>query len=198
MTSVRPIIRLARESDAAGIQAIYAPIVRDTAISFELDPPSVEEMASRVAKTREAELPWIVMEDGGTVKGYVYAARHRGERPAYRWSVEVSIYMHQDVRGRGFGRRLYTELFSVLAFQHIQNAYAGATLPNEGSVRLHEGLGFKRVGIYEQVGYKFGAWHNTIWWVKQLGARAVPAPEIIPLSEAATMPDFPIQPETRW
>jgi phosphinothricin acetyltransferase len=185
-------IRLATVHDAAGVQAIYAPVVRDTAISFELDPPSVEEMRARIAKAREAELPWIVMDDGGRIMGYAYASRHRGDRPAYRWSVEVSIYMHADARGRGLGRQLYVALFGVLAFQHIQKAYAGATLPNDASVGIHEGLGFRKVGVYEEVGYKLGRWHDTIWWVKRLGAHAVPAPAILPLSEAETMSDFPL------
>jgi phosphinothricin acetyltransferase len=186
------IVRLATDSDATAIQSIYAPVVRETAISFELEPPTVDEIRARIAKTRESELPWLVLDIGGVVTGYVYAAHHRGDRPAYRWSVEVSIYMHPDARGRGLGRTLYVALFSVLAFQHIQNAYAGATLPNPASVALHEALGFKRVGVYEEVGYKFGKWHDTIWWVKRLGAHAVPAPDIVPLSQALTMPDFPI------
>jgi phosphinothricin acetyltransferase len=177
-------------ADAAGVQAIYAPIVRDTAISFELEPPSVEEMAQRIAKTMDAGLPWLVLEHDGAVLGYVYAAKHRGDRPAYQWSVEVSVYIHESARGVGAGRALYTSLFSVLAFQHIQNAYAGATLPNPASVAIHESFGFRRVGIYEEVGYKLDRWHDTIWWVKRLGAHAVPAPAIVWLDEARNMDGF--------
>jgi phosphinothricin acetyltransferase len=81
-------------------------------------------------------------------------------------------------------------LFSVLSFQHIQNAYAGATLPNDASVRLHESLAFRPVGRFEQVGYKFGQWHDTIWWVKRIGAHAVPAPEILWLQDAEHMEGF--------
>src|SRR4051812_8759685 len=134
------MFRLAKPADAAGVQGVYAPGVRDTAISFELEPPPGEEKADRITKGRATGLPWIVYEEDGVILGYVYASQHRGDRPAYQWSVEVSVYIHESVRGRGVGRALYTSLFSVLSFQHIQNAYAGATLPNDASVRLHERL----------------------------------------------------------
>jgi phosphinothricin acetyltransferase len=184
-------IRLANVADAGQIQAIYAPIVRDTAISFEMVPPSVEEMAARIEKTEALELPWIVIENAGEVLGYAYAGRYR-ERPAYHWAVEVSVYVQQHARGMGIGRSVYTALFGVLAFQHFQTACAGATLPNDASVRLHERLAFKTVGVFPNVGYKFGKWHDTIWWAKKIGAHAVPAPETVPLSVAMTMPDFPV------
>jgi L-amino acid N-acyltransferase YncA len=187
------VLRIATANDAADVQAIYAPVVRDTAISFELQPPSVDEMRTRIRTTLDAGLPWIVCEHDGTVTGYVYAARHRGDRPAYQWSVEVSVYVHEAARGSGLGRRMYTSLFDVLAFQHVQNAYAGATLPNEASVRLHDAVGFERVGIYERVGFKLGRWHDTIWWVKRLGSHPVPAPPIIPLADAARMEGFPLR-----
>ncbi|MEO5510756.1 MAG: arsinothricin resistance N-acetyltransferase ArsN1 family B [Longimicrobiales bacterium] len=185
------VIRLSTIADAEQVQAIYAPIVRDTVISFELEPPSVDEMAARMEKTRLLEMPWIVIEDAGEVLGYAYAGKYR-ERPAYHWAVEVSVYVHERARGAGIGRAAYTALFSVLAFQHYQTACAGATLPNDESVRLHEKLAFKTVGVFPNVGYKFGKWHDTIWWAKKLGAHAVPAPETVPLSVAVTMPDFPV------
>jgi L-amino acid N-acyltransferase YncA len=185
-------IRLARSSDAADICAIYAPVVRETAISFELEPPTVDAMMARLAAVEAAGLPWLVHEEDGAVTGYAYAARHRGDRPAYHWSVEVSVYIAARARGRGVGNALYSMLFNVLGFQNIQNAYAGATLPNEASVRLHEGLGFERVGIYRKVGYKFGAWHDTIWWVKHIGNHDVPAPAIISLQDAWLMDGFPL------
>lgn len=184
------MIRLASTRDAQAIRDIYAPIVRDSAISFEVEPPDADETAARIEKTLASGLPWLVYERDGRVLGYVYATRHRGDRPAYQWSVEVSVYIDADARRMGLGRALYTSLFSVLAFQHIQNAYAGATLPNEGSVHLHESMAFKRVGIYEEVGYKFGVWHDTIWWVKRLGAHAIPAPDIVWLADAIEMDGF--------
>ena len=177
-------IRLALPGDAADLHAIYAPIVLDTIISFELEPPTVAEMQQRVEKTFDAGLPWLVHEENGEVSGYVYAAKHRGERPAYRWSTEVSVYIHERARGRGIGTALYTSLFAVLKLQQLRNAYAGATLPNEGSVRLHEALGFERVGVYHNVGYKFGAWHDVVWWSLQLNPHSSPPSEIINIDHA--------------
>src|SRR5690606_40040690 len=131
-----PVIRLATEQDAAQIQAIYASIVRETAISFEFDPPTVEEMRQRIRKTFE-RLPWLVYEDRGAILGYVYASPHR-ERAAYQWSVDVSVYVRADARRSGVGRALYTSLFRLLALQGYYNAYAGISLPNPASVSLHE------------------------------------------------------------
>lgn len=167
-------IRVARPMDAARVQAIYAPNVRDTAISFELEPPTVDEMAGRIAKTLEAGLPWLVHDAGDGALGYVYAGRHRGERPAYRWTVEVSVYVHGDARGRGVARGLYTSLFAALALLGYRTALAGATLPNAASVALHEGLGFRRIGVFPAVGYKFGTWYDVVWWSRPIGGAADP------------------------
>jgi L-amino acid N-acyltransferase YncA len=161
-------IRLATSADAAEIHRIYAPIVHDTAISFEDEPPSVDEIARRIAATLERGLPWLVAEQQpGQLLGYAYASPWR-PRAAYRWSVEVSVYVDPDAQRGGIGRALYASLFAVLALQGYCNAYAGATLPNDASVRLHEALGFDTIGVYPRIGYKHGAWHDTIWWAKRL------------------------------
>lgn len=168
-------IRLARDHDADQIAAIYAPIVRDTVISFEFEPPSVDEMRQRI-KSITPQFPWLVCDCDGVVLGYAYAGNHR-ERAAYQWSVDVSVYVHERARRAGVGRALYTSLFAVLALQGYRNAYAGATLPNAGSVALHESVGFERVGVYRSVGFKAGAWHDVIWWQRELQARSdAPAP----------------------
>lgn len=170
-------IRLATEHDADQITAIYAPIVRDTAISFEFEPPSADEMRQRIRLVLQ-QLPWLVLDRDGAVLGYAYASKHR-ERAAYQWSVDVSVYIHEVARRTGVGRALYTSLFAVLALQGYRNAYAGATLPNAGSVALHESLGFERVGVYRSVGYKAGVWHDVIWWQRPLQPRSdPPAPPI--------------------
>lgn len=170
-----PTIRLATESDADQIQAIYAPIVRDTPISFESEPPSLDEMRQRIVETL-AYLPWLVCDNDGAILGYVYATKHR-ERTAYQWSVDVSVYIRSAARRLGIGRALYTSLFAGLIVQGFYNAYAGATLPNPASVGLHESLGFQRIGIYQAVGYKAGAWHDVVWWTRPLQPRpAVPQP----------------------
>ena len=155
-------IRFAELSDAAAIQAIYAPNVRSTAISFELVPPSVEEMAGRIARISQ-QYPWLVCEVDGVVAGYVYACQHR-ERAAYRWAVDVTVYIDAAYWRRGIGRALYTSLIALLGQQGYTRAYAGITLPNAGSVGVHEAVGFERVAIYPQVGFKLGQWRDVGWW----------------------------------
>lgn len=169
------IIRLATPDDAAQIQAIYAPNVLHTAISFEQEPPSVEDMRQRIHKTL-LRWPWLVCVLQEEVVGYVYASEHRS-RPAYQWSVDVAVYVQARVHRRGVGRALYSSLFALLTLQGFQNAYAGITLPNPGSVGLHESLGFRPIGVYRGVGYKLGAWHDVGWWGLSLRAsQDAPAP----------------------
>jgi phosphinothricin acetyltransferase len=157
-----PTIRLATAQDANQIQAIYAPIVRETPISFEWEPPTPEVMRQRIEQTL-LQFPWLVVEHHGDVLGYAYASRHR-ERASYQWSVDVSVYVHAAARRLGVGRAVYTSLFAALMVQGFSHAYAGATLPNPASVALHESLGFDRIGVYPGVGYKAGRWHDVIWW----------------------------------
>jgi L-amino acid N-acyltransferase YncA len=156
-------IRLATEADAEAIQAIYAPYVQHTPISFELEPPSVEEMRERIRKTL-ALFPWLVCGNGqGRVVGYAYASRHR-ERAAYQWSVDAAVYVDPRAHRTGIGRGLYTSLFALLRLQGFFNVYAGIALPNEASVSLHTAVGFQPVGVYRAVGYKLGKWHDVSWW----------------------------------
>ena len=156
------------DRDAEAVQRIYAPFVRDTAVSFELAPPGVEEVRARIAKILPRH-PWLVLEEGGEVLGYVYASPHR-ERPAYAWSVDTTVYVDEKHRRRGVGRALYASLFAVLELQGFHNAFAGIALPNPGSVGLHEALGFQPIGVYRQVGYKLGRWHDVGWWQRPLRA----------------------------
>jgi len=162
-----PSIRVARADDAAAIAAIYAPVVRGTAISFELEPPSVDEMRTRIVATLPL-LPWLVSLDAhGAVDGYAYAGRHR-ERPAYQWAVDTTAYVRDDRRGCGVGRRLYMRLFGELCRLGLHQAFAGIALPNEASVALHESLGFAPIGVYRRVGFKHGAWRDVGWWQREL------------------------------
>ena len=160
-------VRVATADDAAAIAAIYAPVVRDTPISFELEPPDVATMRQRVLDTLKVR-PWLVCERGGEVVGYAYAASHR-ERAAYQWCVETSVYIAASARRQGVGRTLYAELLPILARQGFVHAYAGITLPNPASVGLHEALGFEPVGVYRAIGFKLGAWHDVGWWDLPLG-----------------------------
>jgi L-amino acid N-acyltransferase YncA len=171
-------VRPATADDAPGVQAIYAPIVAETAVSFEYEPPSAEEMARRIEVTLE-RLPWLVADNAGEVVGFAYAGPHAG-RAAYAWSVDTSIYVAADRRGRGIGRALYDELCHVLDELGYVSAYAGITLPNEPSIALHESCGYVRVGILPVVGYKFGQWHDVGWWHRVLRTRPdQPAPPLL-------------------
>lgn len=155
-------------TDAAACAAIYAPFVTDTAISFEDEPPSEEELRGRI-EALTARYPWLVAEAGGRVLGYAYASRHR-DRSAYRWAADVAIYVAPAHQGHGIGRALYEALFEVLSVQGVRMACAGITLPNEASVALHLRLGFQLVGTYRRIGWKLGAWHDVAWYQRPLAA----------------------------
>jgi len=162
-----PRIRVATADDAAEIAAIYGPIVRRTTISFEFEAPTVDEMRARIGKTLQ-RWPWLVSLDrDGVVDGYVYANAHR-DRAAYQWSVDVSAYVREDARRSGLGRRLYGVLFEELRRLGYCQAFAGIALPNAASVGLHEALGFTPIGVYRNVGFKFGQWRDVGWWQKSL------------------------------
>jgi len=160
-------LRPATPADAPALLAIYTPIVRDTAISFEYEPPGIEEFAGRIA-TISQSYPWLVAEsESGEILGYAYASRYR-TRAAYDRSVESTVYVAEKARGRGVGRALYARLFALLAEQGIRMVYAIITLPNEGSVGLHDTFGFKTIGVHRNAGFKFGAWHEVVWMDKDL------------------------------
>jgi L-amino acid N-acyltransferase YncA len=179
-------IRNALPADGERIAAIYAPYVKNTAVSFEEKPPSGEEMGSRIRETIE-QYPYLVAQDAGRVVGYVYASQH-GARASYRWSVNVAVYLDSTHHRRGIGTLLYRELFALLEMQGYAMAYAGITLPNAGSVGLHESLGFKFVGVYHDAGYKLGAWRDVGWWELPLKKSAALRPaEPTPW---ALMPEF--------
>src|SRR5262249_5503534 len=145
-------IRVATTDDAEAIAAIYAPIVADTPVSFEVVPPSIDEMRGRIATILQL-FPWLVSLDAvGRVDGYVYAGRHR-DRVAYQWSVDVTAYVREDARGTGIGKRLYGVLFDELRRLGYCQAFAGITLPNAASVGLHESMGFTPLGVYRNVGF---------------------------------------------
>jgi L-amino acid N-acyltransferase YncA len=155
-------VRIATTADAESILRIYAPAVKHTAASFELEPPSVEEMRQRISTILQ-KYPWLVFDRDGDVLGYAYAGEYR-KRVAYQWSAEVSAYVDERARRMGIGRTLYAELFAILKRLGYFNAYAVITLPNPSSVALHESVGFKYLGVFRNVGYKLGKWHDVGWW----------------------------------
>ena len=156
------------DRDSAACAAIYAPYVRDTVISLEERPPTPADFAQRIARITTTH-PWLIAQEGEEVLGYAYGARHH-ERAAYRWSVDVAVYVAARHHRRGIGRALYRTLFELLAEQGYRIACAGVTLPNEGSVGLHEALGFEPVGVYRKIGFKHGAWRDVGWWQLELPA----------------------------
>ncbi len=174
------MIRLATPADAPQIAEIYRPFCDGSHVSFEIPAPDAAEMASRIEKINR-RFPWLVSEIDGGVAGYAYASPHR-ERAAYRWVVEVTVYVHERFRGRGVGRALYGGLFDRLRSQGMYRAYAGIAMPNPASHALHESMGFTLVGIYRNIGYKLGAWWDVSWWQLALqpenGQPAEPTPPL--------------------
>ncbi|HET9720391.1 MAG TPA: GNAT family N-acetyltransferase [Solirubrobacteraceae bacterium] len=148
--------------DGAGCAAVYAPFVEHTTVSFEETAPGPEELARRIQRLSTSHA-FLVAEDDGGVAGFAYGAPHR-ERPAYRWSTEVSLYIDPRFQRRGIGRALYGQLLPLLAQRGMRTALAGVTLPNPASVALHESCGFEPIGVYRRVGYKLGQWLDVGWW----------------------------------
>ena len=160
------VIRDAVPGDAGACAAIYAPYVRDTAISFETDPPTAEEMAGRIAEAQRAHA-WLVLEVDGEVVGYAYGGPFMA-RAAYRWAASVSVYLAPGRRRTGGGRALYEALFGRLAERGSRVLLAGVALPNEASTGLHLALGFEPAGTYRRVGWKLGRWHDVAWYQRAL------------------------------
>ena len=161
------LVRDATVEDAAACAGIYTPYVRDTVISFELEPPTVAQMAARI-EGGLARHAWLVLEDDGRVVGYAYGSTFNA-RAAYDWSTSVSVYTEPGRRRSGAGRALYAALFDRLAARGYLTALAGVALPNEASVGLHTAMGFEPVGTYRRVGWKLGRWHDVTWFQRPLG-----------------------------
>jgi L-amino acid N-acyltransferase YncA len=156
--------RDAGPQDAAAIRSIYAPIVRETHISFEIDPPSEAEIRRRLA---DAPVPWLVWESEGTVVGYASAGRFR-ERPAYRWTAEASIYVAPDARRRGIGRSLCRGILDRLRDAGYRSTVGVVALPNPASEGLLETLGFRPVGVLREAGFKLDRWWDVGLWQRDL------------------------------
>ncbi|XVH32755.1 arsinothricin resistance N-acetyltransferase ArsN1 family B [Haloferacaceae archaeon DSL9] len=170
-------LRFVAHADAEQISDLYAPYVRETPVSFETTPPDADEIERRIEKTT-ARYPWLVCERDDAILGYAYASDF-SPREAYQWSAESSVYVRRDAHRNGIGRVLYATLFRLLREQGFYNAYAGLTLPNPGSVGLHESVGFEPVGVYEDVGHKHGEWYDVQWWHKVLAPHpAEPTPPV--------------------
>lgn len=181
-------IRRAAEEDAEELLAIYAPYVEDTVITFEYLVPTVEEFRRRIAHTLQ-KYPYIVAERDGEILGYAYTGAFK-ERAAYDWCVETTIYVKQDCRRGGIGKKLYAALEKVSAAQHILNLNACIGYPEvedeyltRDSAHFHEHLGYRLVGEFHQCGYKFGRWYDMIWMEKMLGEHTAEPKPVIPFPE---------------
>jgi L-amino acid N-acyltransferase YncA len=169
------LIRPATAADAASCADVYAPYVRDTAITFELEPPDAAEMAHRIESCRQRHA-WLVLEDAGVVTGYAYAGPY-ATRAAYAWSAEVSVYLVPGLRRSGAGRALYGELFATLQARGFRMLVAGVTVPNEASLGLHRALGFEEVGTFRGIGFKLDRWWDVARLQRPLGAGPAEAPQ---------------------
>ena len=167
-------IRPATPDDAAACAAIYAPYVRETAVTFEVEPPTAGQLADRIASS-SAQHAWLVLVEDGAVRGYAYAAPFAA-RAAYAWSCEVSVYLETGLRRSGAGRALYEELFAVLRARGFRRLVAGITLPNEASTGLHRSLGFTDVGTFTDIGFKLGRWWDVLRVQRSLGDDGPPEP----------------------
>lgn len=159
-------VRAVTEHDAAACAAIYAPYVTDTAVTFETEPPTPEEMARRIATARQA-YAWLVLEDAGRVVGYAYGGPFR-TRAAYAWTCEASVYLETGRRRTGGGRALYEALLPRLAERGYHRVIGGMTLPNDASAALHRAVGFEPVGTFRRVGWKLGRWHDVTYLQRDL------------------------------
>lgn len=163
-----PVVRSATVADAAACVEIYRPYVLDTAITFETEVPTLEQMAARIAGAQVIH-EWLVLEVDGDIIGYAYA-QQLNPRAAYRWAVEASVYLAMDRRRSGGGRLLYTDLLSRLRERGFRRAFGLITQPNDASNALHAAFGFRPAGLLTRVGFKLDAWHDVQWWQLDLVA----------------------------
>ena len=174
-------VRIAKPSDAENILEIYAPYIISHSTTFEIEVPTIEQFQLRMAQI-QLRFPWIICTINNSIAGYTYASPFK-EREAYQWSAECSVYLSHPFMNKGIGRLLYKTLFSIIKYQGIRNVFAGITLPNDPSIRLHERLGFKSIAVYENIGYKLGQWHNVGWWKLQLNEYSLEPPPLLKFSE---------------
>lgn len=181
-------IRTAKVQDAEELLKIYAPYVKNTAITFEYEIPSVNEFAGRIEHVLK-RYPYLVAERKGEIVGYAYVSPFH-ERAAYDWAVETSIYLRQDMKRMGIGSILYAGLEETLRRMNILNLNACIAYPEtedehltKASVEFHQRLGYRMVGEFHQCGYKFDRWYNMVWMEKMIGVHLEHQPAVIPYPE---------------
>ncbi|MDP2335687.1 MAG: N-acetyltransferase family protein [Bacteroidota bacterium] len=186
---MQPIIRLAEEDDVRGILEIYAPFILQTAVTFEETVPEEDTFWERIQLIM-TELPFLVCEIEGRIAGYAYASGYRS-RASYRWTKEVSVYVHPDFHRRRVGNALYTSLNEMVRFQGIADLLAIITLPNASSVAFHEYFGYRKCAEFSKVGYKLNQWQKVGWFELFLqDENKAPKDRILPLDEITDLPIF--------
>jgi len=160
------MIRFVQDTDIQDIIQIYAPYIKDTAITFEYEIPTYHDMLKRVQNISQT-YPYIVYLSNQQVIAYAYAHAY-SERAAYQWSVELSIYVHKDHLRQGIGQILYNALLDLLKAQNIHTVYACITSPNDNSDHFHQALGFKAIGHFTKAGFKLGKWRDVTWYEKTI------------------------------
>jgi len=169
-------IRFAGKEDAAAILRIYEEYIKNTRVTFEIEVPTVSAFEARMEGIT-AQFPWLVCEVDGEIAGYAYGSKH-GERAAYRWSVDLSVYINEKFHRRGIATALYRALIEILRRQGYFTVYAGVSTPNPKSEAFHEAFGFRNLGEFKNVGYKLGKWCGVVWYE-------------LPLSTYETEPEEP-------
>jgi L-amino acid N-acyltransferase YncA len=183
------IIRLAEKRDVPGILEIYSPFVLNTSVSFEEIVPDEDSFWERIQGIM-AELPYLVCEINGRIAGYAYASGYRS-RASYRWSKEVSVYIHPDYQRKRVAHALYTSLNEMVRYQGIADLLAIITMPNEPSVAFHEQFGYRKCGEFSKVGFKLGQWQNVGWFELFLQDESqAPKNPILTLNEISGLPIF--------
>lgn len=160
------IIRSVQLADAKAIRAIYQPYVTETAITFEVDVPTVQEFERRITKTL-AQFPYLVAVVEGKVVGYAYASTYYA-RAAYDWTVELSIYVAKETRGKGVGSALYEALEEELKARGYLRFLACIAVPNEASISMHKKRGYVQVAHFPKIGFKFNQWYDIVWMQKTI------------------------------
>lgn len=176
-------VRDASAEDASRLLEIYRYYVENTAVSFEVETPSVEAFRGRIRETLK-KYPYLALEEDGTVQGYAYAGPFKN-RAAYDWCCETTIYLDRAARGRGLGRQLYTALEGRLREMGILDLYACIGFPEkedeyltQASTRFHARMGYSTVGKFPDCGYKFGRWYGMIWMRKTTGRHLPEQPPV--------------------
>ncbi len=183
------IIRLAERRDVTGILEIYSPFILNTSVTFEETVPDEESFWKRMQEIM-TELPLLVCEIDGRIAGYAYASGYRS-RASYRWTKEVSVYIHPDFHRRKIADALYTSLHELVRYQGISNLLAIITMPNEASVAFHEYFGYRKCAEFSKVGYKLGEWQNVGWFELFIqDEKQSPKDPVLRLDEIKGLPVF--------